>query len=114
MSSALLREVNFDSADSWNIYALDHGIAHATVSGRIIAAGKSAYLFPLYDFPREENADYLVHHYLAHKSYATALGLGAIADISQADFMDRRQFNDWHYLHSLIHLAEDNALGISP
>ncbi len=70
------------------------------------------FYFPLLEFPRDENAEYMLDHYQAHLSNARLLGLPGIPDISSFDLQDEGQFRDFLAQHAIVHLNENRALNL--
>lgn len=114
MNSLLLTDVSFDSSEAWENFTLIHGISHQSVYQGILqidALENIPTYYPLFDFPREENADYLLDHWRVHVSNAQLLGLPGIPDLSTVDLTSESQYADWLAQHALVHLNENAALG---
>lgn len=114
MNTEMYIDVPTNSEEAWQAFALAHGMDHDTVAAAIIQKGFAAnpQLYPLYDFPRLRNGDYLYAHYQVHLANATALNITDLPDLSTADFSNPEQVSDWLDLHQQVHLAENQVLGL--
>jgi hypothetical protein len=112
MNPLLFADIDPDSDEAWESFTLQNGIAHQTVYEAIMARDLVPVYTPLFDFPREDNQDYLLDHWRVHQSNALLLGIALPYDLSSADFSDPGQFSDWNAQHAIIHLNENRALGI--
>ena len=115
MNALLLADAPFDSDESWGAFQLQHGISHQTVYEYILrsdALGNTPTYFPLFDFPRDGNQEYLLDHNQAHLSNARLLNLPGIPDLSTYDLTDEGQFRDFMILHAQVHANEDRAIGL--
>lgn len=116
MNPLLFTDVSFDSDEAWENFGLLHGISHQQVYSQIIAQEtltNAPTYYPLFDFPREENQDYLLDHWRVHQSNASLLGITNLPDLSTVDLSDQGQFQDWLAQHAIVHLNEMVALGIT-
>ncbi len=114
MSSAVLIDVDFDSEEAWEAFALDHGIEHQTVYSAMAARNLLPDFYPAMEFSRNDNDDYLLYHYQMHQSNARLLGIPSIVDISTVDLNDRGEYYDWLQIHAAIHANEKISLGMVP
>lgn len=105
--------VPFDSEEAWPAFDLDHGVMHSREQEAILAMGIDVDLPPMYDFPRRDNVAYLIDHWQVHRAISVALGGLTVPDISQADFNDPAQFDDWMQAHAQLHVAELARLGLT-
>lgn len=112
MDARLMVDVPFDSREAWSSFQLIHGMSHQTAYERLLAQNQVPFYLPLFDFPRENNAIYLLDHWQAHKSNARYLGLTVPFDLSTVDFKDQSQYSDWLNYHANVHANENAALGI--
>lgn len=113
MSPELFAYVRFSSVEDWDNFTLVHGMAHQTTEEAMLRMSLTPELYPMLDFPRVDNTEYLLAHYAAHQSNAHLLNLPSIPDISQVNMADESDFNNWMQLHAIIHQAENAALGIT-
>ena len=113
MDALLFSDIDFDSDEAWEAFTLQHGIAHQSVYQDIMAKNLVPIYTLMFDFPRDDNQDYLLDHWRVHQSNALLLGITLPYDLSTADLSDPGQFKDWNAQHSIIHLNENNALGIT-
>ena len=108
--------MEFDSDESWGGFELMHGMAHQKVYDTINqkdTLGNVPAFSPLFDFPREDNSDYLLDHWRVHQSNAQLLGITLPYYLSTADFQNQSSFVDWLAQHAVIHANENTALGLS-
>lgn len=112
MNALLFADIEFGSDEAWAAFTLQHGISHQTVYQDILALDLVPVYTPIFDFPREENQDYLLDHWRIHQSNALLLGITLPYDLSSADLSDPGQFRDWNAQHAIIHLNENRTLGI--
>jgi hypothetical protein len=116
VNALLLSDVAFDSDDAWGAFQLQHGMMHQKVYDSILdkdALQNEPEFYPLFDFPREDNKEYLFDHWRVHQSNALILGLPGIPDLSTYDLSDPAQYTDFLQQHFLVHLNENIALGIT-
>lgn len=113
MNPLLFTDVLFGSEEAWQNFELIHGVQHQTVYEAIMALDLVPIYTPLFDFPRRDNADYLLDHWRVHQSNALLLGITMPFDLSTADLSDELQYETWLAQHSQIHLNENVALGIT-
>lgn len=112
VNTLLFTDVIFDSDESWGAFQVVHGVAHQTVHDALLRLNLVPFFVPLYDFPREGNAEYLLDHYQTHLSNASLLGIVGVPDLSSYDLDSEGQFIDFLALHAQVHAAENQALGI--
>lgn len=112
MSPVLLGAVDFDSEEAWGSFQLIHGISHQSIQGAMLKQGLIPFYLPLLEFPRDDNAQYLLDHYQVHLSTTRLLGLAGVPDLATVDFDSEDQFYNWLRLHAAVHAAENAALGI--
>lgn len=111
MNALLLADVEFDSPFSWGAFQLVHGMTHQSVYDALVKRNLVPFFVPLYDFPREDNSEYLLDHYQTHLSQANLLGIVGVPDLSTYDLGNQGQFVDFLALHAQVHAAENAALG---
>lgn len=112
MNPFLFVDVDIKSDESWGAFEITHGITHQTTYQAILALDKVPVYLPLFDFPREDNQNYLLDHWEVHRSNASALGLASIVDLSTVDLSNPQQYLEWMQLHSQVHLNEQAALAL--
>jgi hypothetical protein len=115
MNTLLFTDVLFESDEDWGSFELMHGMAHQKAYDTILQL-ETLPNIPLYldmfEFPRENNDEYLLLHWQAHQSNAALLGLVDLPDLSTVDLSDEGQRMDWLAQHALVHFNENQALGI--
>ncbi len=112
MNPLLLADARIEDEYSWGAFELQHGVMHETTYDRMLKRGLVPLHFPLGDFPREDNQDYLLAHWEEHRSIARLLNLPDIPDLATVDLSDPGQATDWLELHAFVHRNENLALGI--
>lgn len=114
MSGAtLLRDVEFQGSEAgWESFDLLHDLAHRRVHTLMLQRGLTPQYVPMGGFPKDGKGSYLQDHNQVHLATATLLGITPPPDISQADFTDQQQFENWFTAHYLIHASENAFLGI--
>lgn len=110
MNARLFTDVDYNSDESWGAFQLAHGITHQTTYEALLARDLVPVFFPMFDFERENNGDYLLDHWEVHRSNAAALGLPQIVDLSKVDLSNPREYQSWMQLHAQVHLNEQRAL----
>lgn len=115
MNTLLFTDIAFDSDEAWQAFQLMHGMAHQQVYDNILRAdqlGNVPFFAPLFDFPREDNQEYLLDHWTTHLSNAKILGIVTVPDLSSVDLSDPGQYSDWLAIHAQVHATENAVLGI--
>lgn len=110
MNTLLFADVTFDNDESWGAFTLMHGFEHQHVYDALLAREQIPFFLPLFDFPREDNVNYLLDHWEVHRANASALGLASIIDLSTVDLTDPEQYQDWMQIHAQVHFNEQAAL----
>ncbi len=113
MNAILFADVPTDSQEGWQAFTLAHGMDHDTVYATMLKLDKVPEFYPMYEFPRENNDDYLMMHQTVHQSNASLLGIVDLPDLATIDFSDADQLADWLVAHQSVHLAENTALGLT-
>ena len=109
----LLSDTLVDVEEGWDAFTFAHGMDHDTVFTKMLTLNFIPAYYPLYDFPKEQNDDYLFLHNEVHKSNAIFLNISGVPDLSTVDFSDRNQVSDWMNEHQAVHIAENTALGLN-
>lgn len=110
MNPLLFTDVQLDADDSWGSFELIHGVTHESTYTALLARNLVPFWVPLFEFPREDNHEYLLSHWQVHQSTARLLGIAGYPDIGSADFQDEGQYQQWMALHAQIHAQEEAAL----
>ena len=112
MNDLLFTDVEFDSLEAWENFQLIHGMSHQKVYDTLLAQNKIPLFFPLFDFPRLDNEQYLLDHWEVHKSNATFLNILSVPDLSSYDLSRRGDYEDFLNLHAQVHRIENKVLGL--
>lgn len=111
----LLTQATFDreSNEAWAQWDLAHLVTHNRIYDSAQNQGFPVNTYPLsFDAPRPTDAWKNVHQQV-HQSLYQVLGMtGGLPDLTDVDFKDQTEFEDWHLLHALIHTQLNHKLGL--
>lgn len=89
-----------------DLNALDHDTTHDALLRLGIVVEKYALAVD------ELNDDWKQVHFAEHTAWGVALNLGLPPDLSEVDFDDRSQTDDWMQLHTALHIQVNQVLGL--
>lgn len=111
----LLTQIPFEQAsdDAWAQWDLAHVLTHNRIYDNAVKNGYPINNYPLaMDEPRPTDNWKNVHQQI-HQSLYQVLGMtGGLPDLTDVDFNDATEFEDWHLLHALIHNQLNLKLGL--
>lgn len=114
MNTLLFTDVDYNSDEAWGAFELEHGVQHEAVYEAILRTGSAPYYLDLFNFPRENDKNYLLDHWQVHVSNASLLSLTGVPDLSTYDFANHpEQWQDFAQLHAQVHQNENTALGLT-
>lgn len=112
VNTLLFADVDPKSPEAWASFTLEHGLLHQKVYEELSYRHRVPTFYPLFDWPREDNQQYLLDHWSVHQSNASILGITSVPDLSAYDFSEVNQYEDFLALHAQVHFNENAALGI--
>lgn len=111
MDMTIFTDVPFGNRDAFDDFLFANSQAHHDIAAKLEQSGKAIDSFPLTEVG--DPKDWLAVHNDMHQQEFNSLGLTGLPDLSEFDLADRKQYDDFMYLHAAAHQTVNNALGLA-
>ena len=91
-------------------FLLANSQSHDQIAQAMQQRGLAIMAYPLTNMESPKN--WLSDHAQVHANEFAQIGLVGLPNLDDVDFEDQQQYHDWQDLHSAVHLAVNQALGL--
>lgn len=98
-------ELKYGDAETLQVWMDAHARRHATISQVAKVPGQQSF--------GTMDGDWFHRHAASHATNAGVLGINPPTSAISYGWLNPESFDQWHRIHNLIHLREDQAAGIN-